>query len=185
MTISRFSWVIIGLLVGLVIYLWFHTPSKYKGLEGKYNDLVEAYDKKIADYNRLVDSCNARIDTCITKTNVVIKKNNVTVKVNNEKIETIRDTLRMKCDTIWADSVKFEDLQYLEIIPGMPDFQAVFDKTPIKINREYNNSIGLSVSYTNVWHYGVAYERRMGRVSIGASAHYPLLVSLNLKFSFR
>jgi len=183
MTISRFSWVIIGLLVGLVIYLWFHTPSKYKGLEGKYNDLVEAYDKKIADYNRLVDSCNARIDTCITKTNVVIKKNNVKVKVNNSRIDTIRLILREKCDTIWADSVKFENLDYLEVIPDMPDFERTFD--PIVKKAEYNNSIGLSVSYTNVWHYGVAYERRMGRVSIGASAHYPLLVSLNLKFSFR
>lgn len=184
MTTSRFNWWIIGALVALCIYLWFRTPSKFKGLEGKYNDLIEAYDKKIADYNRLVDSCNARIDTCVTKANVVIKKNNVTVKVNNEKIRTIRDTLMMRCDTVWADSVKFENLQYLELIPEMPDFERVFDKTPIKIV-EHNNAIGLSVSYTNVWHYGVAYERKLGRMSIGASAHYPVLLNVNLKFSFR
>lgn len=174
------AWTIITVLCAVIIYLWFR-PSKF---EKEYNSLVEAYEQKKNEYNRLVDSCNARIDTCITKTNVVIKKNNVTVKVNNEKIRTIRDTLMMRCDTIWADSVKFETLQYLEIIPDMPDFEKTFDKTPPKIV-EHNNSIGLSVSYTNVWHYGVAYERKMGRLSIGASAHYPLLVSLNLKLSFR
>jgi len=178
------AWLIIGALSALCIYLWFRTPSKYKGLEGKYNSLVEAYNKKLSDYNRLVDSCNARIDTCITKTNVVIKNNNVKVKVNNDKIKTIRDTLMMRCDTIWADSVKFENLDYLEVVPDMPDFEKTFSPVAIK-KSEYNNAIGLSVSYTNVWHYGVAYERRMGRLSIGASAHYPLLVSLNLKFSFR
>ena len=172
--------VIIAVLVAAIIYLWFR-PSPWKA---KYNEVAEAYNKKISDYNRLVDACNAQKDTCITKTNVVIKKNNVKVKVNNDKIRTIRDTLMMRCDTIWADSVRFEDLQYLEIIPDMPDFQPVFDKTPIKIV-EHNNSIGLSVSYTNVWHYGVTYERKFGRMSIGASAHYPLLFSVNLKFSFR
>ena len=172
--------VIIAVLVAAIIYLWFR-PSPWKA---KYNEVAEAYNKKISDYNRLIDSCNARIDTCITKTNVVIKKNNVKVKVNNDKIKTIRDTLMMRCDTIWADSVKFENLDYLEVVPDMPDFEKTFD--PVKVvAKEYNNAIGLSVSYTNVWHYGVAYERRMGRMSIGASAHYPLLVSLNLKFSFR
>ena len=170
---------IIAVLVAAIIYLWFR-PSPWKA---KYNEVAEAYNKKLSDYNRLVDSCNARIDTCITKTNIVIKKNNVKVKVNNEKIRTIRDTLMMRCDTIWADSVKFENLDYLEVIPDMPDFEKTFD--PIVKKTEYNNFIGLSVSYTNKWHYGVAYERRMGRLSIGASAHYPLLVSLNLKFSFR
>ena len=170
---------IIAVLVAAIIYLWFR-PSPWKA---KYNEVAEAYNKKLSDYNQLVDSCNARIDTCITKTNVVIKKNNVKVKVNNEKIRTIRDTLMMRCDTIWADSVRFENLDYLEVIPDMPDFEKTFD--PVKVTKEYNNSIGLSVSYTDVWHYGVAYERRMGRLSIGASAHYPLLVSLNLKFSFR
>jgi len=176
------AWLIIGALSALCIYLWFRTPSKYKGLEGKYNSLVEAYNKKLSDYNRLVDSCNARIDTCITKTNVVIKKNNVKVKVNNSRIDTIRLILREKCDTIWADSVKFENLDYLEVIPDMPDFERTFD--PIVKKAEYNNSIGLSVSYTNKWHYGVAYERRMGRVSIGASAHYPLLGNFFMLFVF-
>lgn len=171
---------IIGALVALVIYLWFR-PSPWKA---KYNEVTEAYNKKLSDYNRLVDSCNARIDTCVTRTNVVIKKNNVKVKVNNDKIKTIRDTLMMRCDTIWADSVRFENLEYLEVVPDMPDFDKVFD--PIKVvAKEYNNAIGLSVSYTDRWHYGVAYERRMGRLSIGASAHYPALFSVNLKFSFR
>jgi hypothetical protein len=174
------AWTIIGALVALVIYLWFR-PSPWKT---KYNEVAEAYNKKLSDYNRLVDACNAQKDTCITKTNIVIKRNNVKVKVNNEKIRTIRDTLMMRCDTIWADSVRFENLDYLEVIPDMPDFEKVFDKTPIKIV-QYNNSIGLSVSYTDKWHYGVAYERKFGRMSAEAALHYPLLVSVNLKFSFR